>query len=86
MFSNNMTLDSFKDMDFFNRMAKELSLELHHEAQLHNIVEIIEKKFSLVWLDGFNEGFQQGRRELEQSWELAEPLPLSLDSDSTGEP
>lgn len=53
------------DVDFFTREAKRLAEDLHHEARLERIVDIIEKAFSNVWLDGYTEGFSQGREGLQ---------------------
>jgi len=70
-----------KDVEFFTRRAKELTGDLQHEARLERLVAIIERYFSSIWLDGFNEGFEQGSAPLEVV--DAEPLPLE---DATGSP
>jgi hypothetical protein len=76
-----MTSESMKDVEFFTKRAKDLAGDLHHEARLERIVAIIERYFSSIWLDGFNEGFEQGSTPLEVV--EAEPLPLE---DATGTP
>jgi hypothetical protein len=59
-----MTSESMKDVEFFNREAKKLAEDLHHEARFEKITGIIEKYFSNIWLDGFLEGYEQGKEGL----------------------
>lgn len=77
-----MSSESLKDVEFFTRTAKQIAMDLQHEARLERIVTILERHLSHVWLDGFNEGFEQGGRPLE----VVDERELSAIGDATGNP
>lgn len=70
-------------------LAKGLAEELHHEARFEIITEKIERYINLGWMDGFAEGYQQGRSPLtvadEELERFQEEFKKAL-PDATGTP
>lgn len=66
------------------KMAKRLAEDLHHEARLDNILDKIEYHYTIVWADGFAEGYEQGRSPLVPVDEVLEFVEAQ--GDATGEP
>lgn len=70
-------------------LAKKLAEDLHHEARLERIVEIIERYINLGWMDGYATGFEQGRSPLVPVDEVNEFFQGEFQKsigDATGEP
>lgn len=67
------------------KMAKRLAEDLHHEARLDNILDKIEYHYTLIWTDGYAEGYEAGRSPLVPVNEVKEFQKEFL-ADATGEP
>lgn len=70
-------------------LSKQLAEELHHEARFEVITEKIERFINLGWMDGFAEGYEQGRSPLVPVDEVNEFFQKEFNQsigDATGEP
>jgi hypothetical protein len=70
-------------------IAKECAEDLHHEARFEIITEIIERYINVGWMDGFAEGYEQGRSLLVPVDEVQEAFQNEFKqslSDATGHP